>query len=183
MTLFFLGGLLVLILFGFIRIYRICTEMKNHCERTWAKIETMLEHRYHLISSLLTLAGDHADYERCLLSKIIDLKEACRNERRPTRRKAKMETELTRIMTRLITRMKAYPELKENQRFLSLDTELTDMENRLRGALRAYNGNVRENNAKLALFPSSSVAALFGIGKRGYFEIKGHFRVPPKFTC
>jgi len=81
------------------------------------------------------------------------------------------ESALSKPVGRLIALGEAYPDLKANQNFLDLQNELSDTENKIEMARRFYNGAVRELNTAVESFPSNLVAALFGIGKRAFFEI------------
>ena len=86
---------------------------------------------------------------------------------------AKTATERrSRPVGRLIALGETYPELKANQNFLALQTELADTENKIEMARRFYNGAVRELNTAAESFPSNLVAGAFGIGKRAFFEIE-----------
>ena len=70
-----------------------------------------------------------------------------------------------------MARIEAYPELKANQNFLDLQDELTNTEDRIQAARRFYNGNVREMNNKVQMFPSNIIAGTFSFGSREFFEI------------
>jgi LemA protein len=65
----------------------------------------------------------------------------------------------------------AYPDLKANTNFLSLQTELSDTENKIQAARRFYNGNVRDYNTKLDVAPSNIVGRMFGFQKKVYFDL------------
>jgi LemA protein len=81
----------------------------------------------------------------------------------------------------LRARFEAYPELKASANFQSLQAELANTEDRVQGALRFYNGNVRDLNVKCEAFPSGVVASMFGFRKERFFELKDEAaRVAPK---
>jgi LemA protein len=65
----------------------------------------------------------------------------------------------------------AYPELKANTNFLSLQQELSDTENKIQAARRFYNGNVRDYNTKIDMSPSNVVAGMFHFQKKNYFDL------------
>ncbi|HQL42251.1 MAG TPA: LemA family protein, partial [Candidatus Omnitrophota bacterium] len=64
-----------------------------------------------------------------------------------------------------------YPALKADQHFLSLQNELINTENRIQAARRFYNGNVREYNNTVQMFPSNLLAFFFDFKEKEYFEI------------
>ena len=65
----------------------------------------------------------------------------------------------------------AYPDLKANQNFLSLQTELSDTENKIQAARRFYNGNVRDLNIKIDSFPSNLISSIFHFVKMELFTL------------
>ncbi len=71
-----------------------------------------------------------------------------------------------------MVRLEAYPDLKANQNFLELQRELSNTEDRIQAAYRFYNGNVREYNNRVQMFPSNIVAGMFGFALREFFEIQ-----------
>ena len=70
----------------------------------------------------------------------------------------------------------AYPDLKANQNFLALQTELSNTEDRLQTARRFYNANVREFNTRVQSFPSSVIAGMFHFEPAEFFEIPDAIR-------
>lgn len=64
-----------------------------------------------------------------------------------------------------------YPDLKANQNFLTLQNDLTDTENKIQAARRFYNGNVRDFNTKLQVFPTNMIAGMLNFKTREFFDI------------
>ena len=75
--------------------------------------------------------------------------------------KGKTENMLSGALKSVFALAEAYPDLKANQNFLSLQTELSDTENKIQAARRFYNGNVRDLNIAIDSFPSNIVARAF----------------------
>jgi LemA protein len=65
----------------------------------------------------------------------------------------------------------AYPELKANQNFLALQNELTDTEDKIQSARRFYNGNVRDLNTAIQVFPGNIIAGTFHFYKMEFFQL------------
>ena len=89
---------------------------------------------------------------------------------------AQSEGMLSQALGRLFALSEAYPDLKANQNFMSLQDELTSTEDRIASARRYYNANVRELNTKVETVPTNIVAGLFGIRREEYFEVEGQER-------
>jgi LemA protein len=84
---------------------------------------------------------------------------------------SKTEAVLGQAITGLFGIAEAYPELKANTNFLELQRELSDTENKIQAARRFYNGNVRDYNTSLQVFPGNMIANLFGFKKSEFFDI------------
>jgi LemA protein len=114
---------------------------------------------------------------------VTELRESCLKTPDGTAAHAGVEGQLATALQSLMVRLEAYPDLKADRNFLDLQQELTNTEYRIQAALRFYNANVRENNVKVEMLPSSIVAGISKIGKREYFEIQGtDFRQTPQVS-
>ena len=84
--------------------------------------------------------------------------------------KAEAENMLSQTLKSIFALAEAYPDLKANQNFLKLQDELSDTENKIQAARRFYNGNVRDFNTKIQIFPNNIVAGMLGFNKYEFFE-------------
>ena len=85
--------------------------------------------------------------------------------------KGAAEGNLTQVLKSLFAVAEAYPDLKANENFLELQSELSAIEDAIQNARRYYNAVVRDLNTGCDVFPSNVVANLFSIGKKEYFEL------------
>ena len=85
--------------------------------------------------------------------------------------KAQAENMLSGALKSLFAVAEAYPDLKANQNFLQLQTELSDTENKIQAARRFYNTNVRDLNIEVKSFPANVIAGMFGFAKMEFFEL------------
>jgi len=81
------------------------------------------------------------------------------------------ENQLAGALKSLFAVSEAYPDLKANQNFLSLQSELTDTEDKIQAARRFYNGNVRDFNTSIQVFPGSMIASTFGFKGMDFFQL------------
>ena len=93
---------------------------------------------------------------------------------------AESENMLSQALGRLLAIAEAYPDLKANQNFMALQTELTSTEDRIASARRYYNATVRDLNTKVETVPSNIIAGVFNIARAEYFEAVGEQREAPK---
>ena len=93
-------------------------------------------------------------HERNVLEKVTELRSKSLRTQ-DVAEKARLEGDLTRSLAALFAVAEAYPDLKANQNFLELQRELTDTEDKIQAARRFYNGNVRDFNTKIQVFPNN----------------------------
>ena len=85
--------------------------------------------------------------------------------------KGQAENVLAGALKSVFAIAEAYPDLKANQNFLSLQSELTDTEDKIQAARRFYNGNVRDLNTSIQVFPGSLIASIFYFQKMEFFQL------------
>ncbi|MBP6904959.1 MAG: LemA family protein [Candidatus Pacebacteria bacterium] len=144
--------------------------MKNRVQEAWADIEVQLKRRYDLIPNLVNTVKGYATHESGTLEKVTEARTMAMNAGTPAAH-AQAENMLTGALKSLFAVSEAYPDLKANTNFLELQRELSDTENKIQAARRFYNGNVRDYNTKLEVFPSNMIAGIFGFKKSDFFDI------------
>jgi LemA protein len=85
--------------------------------------------------------------------------------------RAQAEGQLTQALRGLLAVAEAYPELKANEQFMSLQQQLSDLEDTIQNSRRYYNAVVRDFNTLIQVFPSNIIAGMFGFQQRQFFEI------------
>ena len=85
---------------------------------------------------------------------------------------SRAEGALGEALSKFMLVVENYPDLKANQNFLELQRELSDTENKIQASRRFYNGNVRDFNTKLQVFPTNMIANMLGFKERDFFEIE-----------
>lgn len=160
-------GLLVL---WFIVSYNGFVTMRNRVQEAWADIEVQLKRRYDLIPNLVSTVKGYAGHEAGTLEKVTEARTLAMQATTPEAH-ASAENQLTGALKSLFAVSEAYPDLKANTNFLDLQRELADTENKIQAARRFYNGNVRDYNTKLEVFPSNMIAGMFHFTKSDFFDI------------
>ena len=146
--------------------------IKNHIRDAWANIDTELKRRYELIPNLVATVKGYAAHERDVLERVIEARNRCSANHGPVASQASDENQLVSNLGRLFALSESYPELKADQHFLQLQTELVNTEDRIQAARRFYNGNVRDYRNKTETFPSNLVASMFGFPREDFFEVE-----------
>jgi LemA protein len=110
-------------------------------------------------------------HERELLTRVTELRTQSM-EAQEVGEKGRLEGQLSRSLANIFAVAEGYPDLKANQNFSELQTELSDLEEQIQMARRYYNGTVRNLNIQVESFPSNIVARYFNFTKAEFFEIE-----------
>ena len=143
---------------------------KNRVDEAWSDIDVQLKRRYDLIPNLVSTVQGYAAHESGVFQKVTEARTAAMGAGSLDDKLAK-ENALAGTLKSLFAVAEAYPDLKANQNFLQLQSDLTDTEDKIQAARRFYNGNVRDYNTKLMVFPTNLFANMFGFTKKDFFGI------------
>lgn len=163
--------LILIVIIPPIVIYNGLVALRNHCRESWSDIDTELKRRYELIPNLVATVKGYAAHEKDLLEEVTRLREQCAMNNGSPAQQASTENLLSSALGRLMVRVEQYPDLKANENFLELQRELTNTENRIQAARRFFNGNVRDLNNRVEMFPSNIIASMFGFEREEYFKL------------
>ncbi len=136
-------------------------------KEAWADIDVQLKRRYDLIPNLIETVKGYAAHEREALDAVTEAR-----AKEQIAAMAGAEQALGASLGKLLAVAEAYPDLKANQNFAQLQTELSDTENKIQAARRFYNGNVRDLAIGLQSFPSNIIGNVFGFKEEKYFELE-----------
>jgi LemA protein len=168
---------LLLVLWA-VALYNGLVKLRNLVQEAWRQIDVELKRRHDLIGNLVETVKGYAAHERGTLEDVMKARAAAMTGGQTPAQQAQSEGVLSQALGRLLAVAEAYPDLKANQNFLALQSELTSTEDRIASARRYYNANVRELNTKVETVPSNVVAGMFGIQRAEYFEAEGIEREP-----
>jgi LemA protein len=169
MGLIVLGVLAAIVLFA-ITLYNQLVRLRNASESAWSDVDVQLKRRYELIPNLVETVKGYATHEKSAFDAVTRARSQAMQASTPETKSA-AEGGLSSTLKSLFAIAEAYPELKANQNFLSLQTELASLEEAIQNARRYYNAVVRDLNTRCESFPSNFVANSFGFSKKQYFEL------------
>jgi LemA protein len=143
---------------------------RNQCSNAWASAEVNLKKRHELIPNVVQAVQGYINHEHELLERVSELRRLVRETvAHPEEMEA--EGDLGAALSLLIGRIEAYPELEADHQFLRLQATLTEIEEQISAARRAYNAAVLEYNNIVEQFPSRIVASLTGFRVKPFFSI------------
>lgn len=163
-------AIVVLIVLFVIFIYNSLIRSRNRAEEAWADIEVQLKRRYDLIPNLVNTVKGYATQESGVLEKVTEARTRAMGAQ-TVQEHQQDENMLSGTLKSLFAVAESYPDLKSNQNFLQLQTDLADTENKIQAARRFYNGNVRDFNTKIEVFPTNVFASMLGFSKKQFFDI------------
>ncbi len=169
------------IILWLIAVFNGLITLKNRTDEAWSDIDVQLKRRHDLIPNLVETVKGYAAHEQSTFEKVITARNLAMQSGAEMQAKAKAENALTGTLKSLFALAENYPELKANANFLRLQDELSDTENKIQAARRFYNGNVRDFNIKIQVFPSNLVAGMLGFKQYTFFEAAEEENVQVKF--
>ena len=159
----------VVIAFWLILTYNGLIRIRNRVKEAWSDIEVQLKRRYDLIPNLVNTIKGYTKHEEGVFTKVTEARAAAMSAKTPGEH-AKSENMLTETLKSLFAVTENYPELKASKNFLQLQNELTDTENKIQASRRFYNGNVRDFNTKVQVFPTNIIANMLGFKQAEFFD-------------
>ena len=162
-----------------ILVYNGLIRLRNRVDEAWSDIDVQLKRRYDLIPNLVNTVKGYAAHERELFEKVTEARTAAMQAGTPAE-KEKAENILSGTLKSLFAVAENYPDLKASQNFLELQRELTDTEDKIQAARRFYNGNVRDFNTKIQVFPNNIIAGMLKFTAREFFGAEEGAKEPVK---
>ena len=160
---------IVLIVLYIVATYNGLVGMRNRVKDQWAQIDVQLKRRFDLIPNLVETVKGYADHEQETLKGVIEARNKFNVAKTPEEEMAAND-QLSNFVSKLFALSEAYPDLKANQNFMSLQSDLKDTEDKIASARQFYNDTVLTLNNKIEMFPSNIVASMFKFTKEPYFE-------------
>jgi LemA protein len=164
-------GVAVAVILMLVVIYNGLVQARMRVKNAFSQIDVQLKRRYDLIPNLVETVKGYASHEKETLERVI----AARNRglaANGVAEQAAAENMLTGALRQLFALSEAYPDLKANQNFSSLQEELTSTENKIGFARQHYNNVVENYNTRIQSVPAVFVAGMFGFQQEEFFEIE-----------
>lgn len=158
--------------------YNKMVSLQEEVTGQWANVETAYQRRADLIPNLVSTVKGYADFERGTLEAVVNARaKATSTTIDPSKLDAAAlqkfqanQGELSSALSRLMVVVEKYPDLKANQNFLELQSQLEGTENRISVERRRFNDLVRAYNTYIKKFPSNLIAGMFDFEAKAYFE-------------
>ncbi len=170
----------VVVLLALVVFYNSLVGRRNEVDNAWSQIDVQLKRRLDLIPNLVETVKGYASHEKATLDAVIQARNTAMSASSSPNAQAVADTAITGALRQLFALSEAYPDLKANQGFVSLQEELSNTESRIAYARQFYGDAVLSYNTAIQKFPGSLVASSFKFAKREYFEAEAAARTTPQ---
>jgi LemA protein len=163
-------GVIAVIVIWAISVYNNLVAMRQRTNQAFADIDVQLKQRRDLVPNLVETVKGYAGHERGTLEAVINARNAAMAAP-GVEQKVAAENMLTGALRQLFALSENYPNLKANENFRQLQSDLADIENKLAASRRFFNNAVQEYNTGIQQFPAALFAGVFGFGQRQFFDV------------
>jgi len=178
-TLIIILAIIFILILSLIGTYNSLVKLDESVNSAWAQVEVQLKRRADLIPNIVETVKGYANFEKETLTSVIEARAKALGAK-TVDEKIAANNELGQAISRLLVLVENYPDLKANQNFMALITELEGTENRIAVERKRYNDLVAIYNKKVRSFPTLLIARIFGFEKKTYFEAGEEAQVAPK---
>ncbi len=177
-TLLVVIGILVVLVGWVIGAYNGLVSLDEETNGKWAQVESAYQRRADLIPNLVNTVKGYADFEKETLTGVIEARSKATgitvdaNNLTPEAiaNFQAAQGQLSGALSRLLVTVERYPDLKANQNFLGIQSQLEGTENRIKIERDRFNTSIKNFNSTIRKFPKTIIASSFGFEKKGYFE-------------
>ena len=171
-----IGILIVMAVAYYIRLNNRIVNLEETVGNAWSDVDVQLRMRFDLVDNLVETVKGYAKHEKSTFKEIVEARNKFATAT-DVKSKSDADNMLTTSLKSLFALSEAYPELKSNENLLSLQSELSDIENKIASARRYFNAATREYNTLIKQFPAN---ILFHKEPKDYFEGLEEAKKAPK---
>ena len=168
--------------------YNHLVDLQESVSSQWSQVENVYQRRSDLIPNLVSTVKGYAKFEKETLTGVIEARAKATSinlspdklDPESIKKFQDAQSGLSSALSRLMAVVENYPNLKANQNFLELQSQLEGTENRITVERMKFNGVVKTYNTVVRQFPSNIIAGMSGFEKKGYFEAEAGAEKAPK---
>ena len=171
-------ALLAMLAIWGVSVYNGLVSKQETVEKAVGNVQTAYQKRADLIPNLVATVKNYAEYEAGTLEAVVEARAKATsvtldaNNLTEENMKAfqAAQDQMSSALSRLLVTVEQYPDLKANQNYLDLQSQLEGCENAIANARREFNATARAYNTAVRRFPANIIAGMFGFDKKPYFE-------------
>ena len=181
-------GIVAVVVIWAVSGYNSLVSNEENVGKAWANVESAYQRRSDLIPNLVNTVKGYAQHEQKTLQDVVEARSKATSIRvdastaTPEQMQQWIEAqqEVGSALGRLIAISESYPQLRANENFLALQTQLEGTENRIKTERDRYNEAVKGFNVKIRRFPTNILASIFGFERREMFEAEAGAEIAPE---
>lgn len=172
-------GVVVLIALLVIAKYNQMVSLRNRIQNAWSQIDVQLRRRYDLIPNLVETVKGYATHEKEVFENVTKARSAMMDAQ-GAQAQGEAQNQITSALKSLFAVAEAYPQLRANENFMTLQEELSGTESKIAYARQFFNDQVMTFNTLIQTFPGNIIAGMFGFTAHEYFPMEDVAREPIK---
>ena len=165
-------ALIIVLALYIMGLYNGLVRARNAVKNAWSQIDVQLKRRHDLIPNLVETVKGYVTHERGTLEAVVKARQQAISATSGVEERAKAENALTQTLRSLLALAEAYPNLKANQNFLTLQEELAATENKIGFSRQFYNDTAMQYKNRIEVFPSNIFATMFGFQPEPFFQLE-----------
>lgn len=181
-------GIVAVVVIWAVSGYNSLVSNEENVGKAWANVESAYQRRSDLIPNLVNTVKGYAQHEQKTLQDVVEARskatsirvDASTSTPEQMQQWIEAQQEVGSALGRLIAISESYPQLRANENFLALQTQLEGTENRIKTERDRYNEAVKEFNVKIRRFPTNILASMFGFERREMFEAEAGAEIAPE---
>ena len=164
--------IVIIILLGlFVFTYNGLVKRRNRVKNAWSQIDVQLKRRFDLVPNLVETVKGYAKHEKETLEDIVKARNSYISAS-GTEDAIKANNEITGALNRLFALAESYPDLKANENYIQLQSDLTNAENKIGYSRQFYNDSVLIYNNFRQVFPNNIISSIFNFKDEPYFQVE-----------
>lgn len=180
MSVYIVIGIIALLLVYVLASYNSLVNLRNRVQEAFATMDVYMKKRWDLIPNIVETVKGYATHEKETLESIVNLR-SNDYDKMAQDDKIAADGQIMGALSKLMALAESYPDLKANQNFMQLSTELSKVEEDIANSRKYYNAVVRNYNNAVQMFPSNIVSAVFGFKEMTMFETADRENVKVQF--
>ena len=184
MGILIIAGIVVLLAMVVVGVYNKYIKLKNLNQEGWSGVEVYLQKRWDLIPNLVNTVKGYATHESQTLENVIKMRSQVMSidtkDIDNIEKVQKIENELTKTLRSIMMLQESYPNLKADQSFLSLQSELSSIETDVQSARKYYNGTARDLNTFVETFPNNIIGNFLSFKTAKFFDADDQVHTVPE---
>jgi len=166
----------ILIIILFVLIYNSLVAKKNQVDNIFASVDTQLKKRYDLIPNLIATVSKYMEHEKDILQEITKLRSQANKTDASNEDKIALDAKMSAALGSIMIAVENYPDLKANENVMHLQHTLSEVEEQISAARRAYNQAVTDYNNALQQIPTNFISSAMNYQKKDLFVINENER-------